>query len=101
MARRPRRTVQASPHRAAPRRTPLARPDCRPASACPPRARLRARPRLTAVRNSPGFTVALTGYVTDRELTQAIFQFTAAAGSNLQTTTATVTIDTLFAGYFS
>jgi hypothetical protein len=56
---------------------------------------------LTAVRNSTGFTVTLTGYVTDRELTQAIFQFTAAAGSNLQTTTATVTIDTLFAGYFS
>src|ERR1017187_1924797 len=56
---------------------------------------------LTAVRNSTGFTVTLTGYVTDRELTQAIFQFTAAAGSNLQTTTVTVTIDTLFAGYFS
>jgi hypothetical protein len=55
---------------------------------------------ITAVRNSTGFTVTLTGYVTDRELTQAIFQFTAAAGSNLQTTSATVTIDTLFAGYF-
>ena len=45
---------------------------------------------LTAVRNSTGF-----------ELTQAIFQFTPAAGSNLQTTSVTVTIDTLFAGYFS
>jgi hypothetical protein len=56
---------------------------------------------LTAVRNSTGFTVTLTGYATDRELTQAIFQFTAAAGSTLQTTSMTVTIDTLFAGYFS
>src|ERR1035438_2349901 len=56
---------------------------------------------LTAVRNSTGFTVTLTGYTTDRELTQATFQFTAAAGSNLQTTSVTVTIDTLFAGYFS
>jgi hypothetical protein len=56
---------------------------------------------LTAVRNSTGFTVTLTGYVTDRELTQAIFQFTAAAGGNLQTTTLTVPIDTIFAAYFS
>ena len=56
---------------------------------------------LTAVRNSTGFTVTLTGYVTDRELTQAVFQFTAAAGSNLQTTTLTVPIDALFAPYFS
>jgi hypothetical protein len=56
---------------------------------------------LTAVRNSTGFTVTLTGYATDRELTQATFQFTAAAGSTLQTTSVTVTIDTLFAGYFS
>jgi hypothetical protein len=56
---------------------------------------------LTAVRNSTGFTVTLTGYVTDREMTQAVFQFTAAAGSNLQTTTLTVPIDALFAPYFS
>ena len=56
---------------------------------------------LTAVRNSSGFTITLTGYATDRELTQAIFQFTAAAGSNLQTTTLTLPIDALFAPYFS
>ena len=56
---------------------------------------------LTAVRNSTGFTVTLTGYVTDRELTQAVFQFTAAAGGNLQTATVTVPIDALFAAYFS
>jgi Putative Ig domain len=56
---------------------------------------------LTAVRNSTGFTVTLTGFVTDREMTQAIFTFTAAPGSNLQTTTLTVAIDTLFAQYFS
>ena len=56
---------------------------------------------ITAVRNTAGFTVTLTGYVTDRELTQAIFQFTAAAGSNLQTTTLTVPVDALFVQYFS
>ena len=56
---------------------------------------------ITAVRNSTGFTVTLTGYATDRELTQALFQFTAASGSNLQTTTLTVPLDALFAQYFS
>jgi hypothetical protein len=56
---------------------------------------------LTAVRNSTGFTVTLTGYVTDRELTQAVFVFTAASGSNLQTTTLTVPTDALFVQYFS
>jgi hypothetical protein len=55
---------------------------------------------LTAVRNGIGFRVTLTGYVTDRELTQAIFVFTAAAGSNLQTTTLTVPLDAMFAAYF-
>jgi len=55
---------------------------------------------LTAVRNGIGFRVTLTGYVTDRELTQAIFVFTAAAGSSLQTTTLTVPLDAMFAAYF-
>jgi hypothetical protein len=55
---------------------------------------------LTAVRNSTGFTVTLTGYVTDREMTQAVFVFTAAAGSSLQTTTLTVPLDALFVQYF-
>ena len=56
---------------------------------------------LTAVRNATGFTITLTGYVTDREMTQANFQFTAATGSNLQTTTLSVPIDAMFAQYFS
>jgi hypothetical protein len=56
---------------------------------------------LTAVRNGTGFTVTLTGYATDRELTQAVFVFTAAPGGNLQTTTLTVPADALFAPYFS
>jgi hypothetical protein len=55
---------------------------------------------LTAVRNSTGFTVTLTGYATDRELTQANYVFAAAAGSNLQTTTLTVPLTALFAGYY-
>ena len=55
---------------------------------------------VTAVRNATGFTVTLNGFVTDREITQAIFTFTPAAGSNLQTTTVTVNVDALFAAYF-
>ncbi|MEO8369220.1 MAG: putative Ig domain-containing protein [Candidatus Solibacter sp.] len=53
---------------------------------------------VTAVRNATGFTVSLSGYVTDREMTQAIFTF---AGSNLTTTTLTVNIDAMFAQYFA
>jgi len=56
---------------------------------------------LTAVRNSTGFTVTLTGYATDRELTQGAFVFAAAAGSNLQTATLTVPLGPLFAAYYS
>ena len=55
---------------------------------------------VTAVRNATGFAVTLSGFVTDREITQAIFTFTPAAGSNLQTTTLTVNVDALFAAYF-
>ncbi len=56
---------------------------------------------LTAVRNATGFTVTLNGYVTDREMTQAVFQFTAGTGANLQTTTLTVPLDAMFAQYFN
>ena len=55
---------------------------------------------MTAVRNATGFTVTLSGFVTDREITQAIFTFTPAAGSNLQTTTITLNVEALFAQYF-
>ena len=55
---------------------------------------------VTAVRNATGFSVTVTGYVTDREVTQAIFAFAAATGSSLQTTTLTVPADTQFAQYF-
>ncbi|HEY1496979.1 MAG TPA: putative Ig domain-containing protein [Candidatus Solibacter sp.] len=56
---------------------------------------------VTATRNGSGFTVTIVGYVTDREVTQVIFTFNAAPGSNLQTTSLTVPVDTLFAAYFS
>jgi large repetitive protein len=46
--------------------------------------------KLSVVRTATGFEVWITGYSSSRELTQAAFQFTAAAGGNLQTTSATV-----------
>ena len=55
---------------------------------------------VTAVRNSTGFTVTLTGYATDREVTQANYAFAAAASGNLQTTTLTVPLTSLFAQYY-
>ena len=55
----------------------------------------------TATRNTNGFTVAITGFVTDREITSAIFTFTAAAGATLQTTSITVPVDSLFSAWFS
>jgi hypothetical protein len=56
---------------------------------------------VTATRNSTGFTVTILGFVTDREVTQVVFTFNAATGGNLQTTSLTVPVDTLFASYFA
>jgi hypothetical protein len=53
---------------------------------------------VTATRTATGFTVSVTGYVTDREMTQAMFTFN---GTNLQTTSLTVPLDTMFAQYFT
>jgi hypothetical protein len=52
---------------------------------------------VTATRNSSGFTVAVTGYSTTREVSQAVFQFNAANGGNLQTNSLTVPVTTIFA----
>lgn len=55
---------------------------------------------VTGARNSTGFTITITGFVTSREMTQAVFQFNPAAGTNLQTTSLTVPLDAIFAAYF-
>ena len=55
---------------------------------------------VTATRTSTGFTLTIVGYVTDREITQVTYTFNAAPGSNLQTTSLTVPVDTLFSAYF-
>ncbi len=61
---------------------------------------LTGNPSVTATRNATGFTVVATGYSNTREISQAVFQFTAAAGTTLQTSTITVSGDTLFAPYY-
>ncbi len=57
--------------------------------------------QVTAVRTSTGFTVTVTGYAPTRKITQATFQFAAAGGTTLTTTSLTVPVDTLFSPYFS
>jgi len=52
---------------------------------------------LIATRTSTGFTVTICGYTTTRELTQAVFAFNPAAGANLQTTSLTLSVASLFA----
>jgi hypothetical protein len=52
----------------------------------------------SGTRTSTGFTITVVGYVTDREMTTAVFGF---SGNNLGTSTLTVTADALFAGWLS
>jgi hypothetical protein len=55
---------------------------------------------VTAARSAATFTVTVVGYATDRELTQAVFQFAGASGSNLQTGSVTIPLDQLFAAWY-
>jgi hypothetical protein len=64
-----------------------------------------AAPVIGAVqvtRKSDGFTIAVSGYATAREVTQAVFTFKAAAGQALQPAAQSIAIpvDTLFGPWF-
>ena len=64
----------------------------------------RSAPGITSVkvvRTSNGFDVQVTGYSTPRQVTQAMFAFTAAAGKNLQTTQVTLPVDSAFTTWYS
>jgi hypothetical protein len=56
---------------------------------------------VTAARTAGGFTVTTSGLVTNREITQAIFTFNAVPGTTLQTTSLTVTADSIFNTWFA
>ncbi len=57
--------------------------------------------QVTATRNSTGLTVTVTGFSPPRDMSQAIFTFTAAAGSTLQTSSVTVPVSSIFTPYFT
>ena len=52
------------------------------------------------VRNSSGFNIQITGFSTAREVTQAVYSFTAAAGQTLQLSQVTIPLDTLFGNWY-
>lgn len=53
------------------------------------------------VRTSGGFEVRVSGYSTPRQMTQAVFNFTAAAQGGLQTTSLTVTLGAVFTTWYA
>jgi hypothetical protein len=55
---------------------------------------------VTAVRTGNGFTITITGYASSRDITQAIFQFTSAAGTTLANSSVTVPVDALFRQWY-
>jgi hypothetical protein len=55
---------------------------------------------VTAVVNSTGFTVTIDGFDPTRAVTQVVFTFAAAAGSNLQASTATVSATSLYTSWY-
>lgn len=52
------------------------------------------------VRKSGGFDIQVTGYSTARELTEAVFQFSAASGSTLQQAQVRVPMDAVASAWF-
>jgi large repetitive protein len=54
----------------------------------------------TAATTATGFTVTLTGFSTTVDMSQAVFQFNAASGANLQTTSLTIPLTTLFSSFY-
>jgi large repetitive protein len=55
---------------------------------------------VTATRVAGGFEVRVTGFSSPRDMTSARFQFRAGAGTNLQTTEATVQVADVFGGWY-
>ncbi|HEV3330117.1 MAG TPA: Ig-like domain-containing protein [Bryobacteraceae bacterium] len=55
---------------------------------------------VTASRTSTGFTVTVTGFSTTLDMTQANFQFNAASGANLQTTSIAIPLGSLFSSFY-
>ena len=57
--------------------------------------------RATFSRSATGLEIQITGYSTAREVTQAVFRFSAASGSTLRTSEVTVAVEAAFSGWFN
>ena len=55
---------------------------------------------VTAAASTGGFTVTIVGFSNTRDMSQAVFSFTAASGVNLQTSQATVAVGSAFSQWF-
>lgn len=55
---------------------------------------------VSAAATTGGFTVTIVGYSNTRDMTQGTFTFTAASGVNLQTSTVTVPLSSLFSAWY-
>jgi hypothetical protein len=51
-------------------------------------------------RSGSALTIQITGYSTAREVTQAVFTFSAASGQTLQSSQITIPVDTLFGNWY-
>jgi len=56
---------------------------------------------VRAVRSAGAITITIIGFSTSREMTQATFQFTTAAGANVTTTSFTVPVSTFFTTWYT
>lgn len=56
---------------------------------------------VTAVRNSTGLTVTVIGFATPRSVSQATFTFAAQSSANLQTSSLTIPVASLFSAWYS
>src|SRR5262249_40912110 len=56
---------------------------------------------VTATRTATGFTVTVVGFVTTKDISQAVFHFNGTPGSNLQTTDVTVPVQQIFSGWYA
>ena len=72
----------------------------------PPRLPIQVNPSppvisaVEATRNPTGFTIAVTGYSSTREVSQVTFHFNAAVGTTLGTSDITIPVASLFAPWF-
>jgi hypothetical protein len=56
--------------------------------------------KVSASTSAGGFTISVVGYATSRQVTQAVLQFTPAAGTTLSSTTFTISTTSLFVAWY-